>query len=88
MTVHLNDAPHSFLLAFLQGPELIGINEVCVLETETVEFILDLVLVLVKELRKFCRVDEVGDASTAAVFGYVLALVHVIEALSQCVEHR
>ena len=49
VTVHLNDAPHSFLLAFLQGPELIGINKVCVLDTETVEFIFDLVLVLVKD---------------------------------------
>jgi hypothetical protein len=85
LTPALNNTPHQAILE--RGNRVIVSAKITDSYTAIVEVIVDLILILIEELLSLGVVDETGDASGAAIVGYVLDLICIGEASSECIMH-
>jgi len=81
LTPQLNNTPHKIILeganCRARGYEILhGIIAI-------VEVIIDLILILIEELRSLGVIDETRDTTFAAIGGYVLDLICIGEASSE-----
>jgi len=85
LTPALNNTPHQAILE--RGNRVIVSAKITDSYTAIGEVVKDLILILIVELGSLVVVDETGDTSGAAIVGYVLDLISVVEASSESVMH-